>query len=220
MPGHHFDAGQRVLDLVRDRGGHLAERRQPIAQAFALLELLDARQVLEEQRRAGDLAVLVLDLRERVADHFARALQPQLGAVGQMRQDRTRRRRCAQTSGRSLRTWAKGRPMSVVLRRESQNPVGDVVHDGDAAVAGHREDPVPEIPDEIAVKAVRRGAAAGAGAGCAFERPLAAAWTARRRGSRGFSDRHSGCRPARTGSRLGRQYCNRPILASQGLLHE
>ncbi len=50
---HHLDAGERVLDLVRDRRGHLAERRQAIAQPLALLELFDARQVLEEQRRAG-----------------------------------------------------------------------------------------------------------------------------------------------------------------------
>ena len=50
--GHDLDAGQRVLDLVRDRRGHLAERRQPIAQPLAFFDLLDARQVLEEQRRA------------------------------------------------------------------------------------------------------------------------------------------------------------------------
>ena len=50
--GHHLDAGQRVLHLVRDARGHLAERRQPIAQPLAFLELLDPRQVLEEQRRA------------------------------------------------------------------------------------------------------------------------------------------------------------------------
>ena len=50
--GHDLDAGERVLDFVRDRRGHLAERRQPVAQPLALFELLDARQVLEEQRRA------------------------------------------------------------------------------------------------------------------------------------------------------------------------
>ena len=50
--GHDLDAGERVLDLVRDRRGHLAERRQPVAQPLALFELLDARQVLEEERRA------------------------------------------------------------------------------------------------------------------------------------------------------------------------
>ena len=50
--GHDLDARQRILDLVRDRRGHLAERRQAVAQALPLLDLLDARQVLEEQRRA------------------------------------------------------------------------------------------------------------------------------------------------------------------------
>ena len=50
--GHHFDAGQRVLQLVRDAGGHLAERGEPIAQPLALLELFDLRQILEEQHRA------------------------------------------------------------------------------------------------------------------------------------------------------------------------
>ena len=103
-PGHHFDAGQRVLDFVRNRRRHLAERRQPIAQPLPFLELLDARQVLEKQRGAGDLAVLRPDLRQRVADHFAGALQPQLGAIRQMREIERTRRRCAQTSGRSFRT--------------------------------------------------------------------------------------------------------------------
>ena len=86
QPGHHLDAGQRVLDFVRDRRGHLAERGQPIAQPLALLELLDARQVLEEERRADVAPARVLDERQRVADHLAGVLQPQLGAVGQVRQ--------------------------------------------------------------------------------------------------------------------------------------
>ena len=74
MPGHDLDAGQRVLDFVRDGRGHLAERRQPVAQPLALLELLDPRQVLEEQRRARDLARGVAHLRQRVADDPAGAL--------------------------------------------------------------------------------------------------------------------------------------------------
>ena len=57
--GHHLDAGQRVLHLVGDRRGHLAERGEPVAQPLALLELLDPGQVLEEQRRADDAAALV-----------------------------------------------------------------------------------------------------------------------------------------------------------------
>ena len=50
--GHDLDAGERILQLVRDAGRHLAERRQPIPQPLALLELLDLRQVLEEHDRA------------------------------------------------------------------------------------------------------------------------------------------------------------------------
>ena len=41
--GHDLDAGERILHLVRDRRRHLAERGEPIAQPFALLELLDPR---------------------------------------------------------------------------------------------------------------------------------------------------------------------------------
>ena len=50
--GHHFDAGQRILQLVRDARRHFAERGQPIAQPLAFLLLLDLRQVLEEHHRA------------------------------------------------------------------------------------------------------------------------------------------------------------------------
>ena len=56
--GHHLDAGERILQLVRDAGRHLAERGQPIAQPLALLELFDLRQVLEEHHRADQRAPL------------------------------------------------------------------------------------------------------------------------------------------------------------------
>ena len=45
--------------------------------------------------------------------------------------------------------------MSVGLRRESEDPVGDLVHDRDPAVPGHRDHAVAEVPDEVAVEAVR-----------------------------------------------------------------
>ena len=98
--GHDLDAGERVLDFVRDRRRHLAERGEPVAQALALFELLDARQVLEEERRADVAPARVLDLRQRVADHLAGVLQPQLGAVGQVRQLEGARRRCARRRAR------------------------------------------------------------------------------------------------------------------------
>ena len=50
--GHHLDSGERVLDLVRDDCRHLTDGRQPVAEPLALFQLLDARQVLEEHRRA------------------------------------------------------------------------------------------------------------------------------------------------------------------------
>ncbi len=59
--GHDLDARERILDLVRDRRRHLAERRQAVAKPIAFLDLLDARQVLEEERRADERAVVVVD---------------------------------------------------------------------------------------------------------------------------------------------------------------
>jgi hypothetical protein len=82
-PGHHLDAGERVLQLVRDPGRHLPERREAIPQPLPLLQLLDLRQVLEEHRRANRSAPIVLDLRQRVPDDAIDILQPQLGAVWQ-----------------------------------------------------------------------------------------------------------------------------------------
>ena len=110
--GHDLDARERVLDLVRDRRGHLAERRQPVAQPLALFDLLDARQILEEQRRADHPAVVVVDVRQRVADRAARLAQPHLGAVRQvvaverLLQD-------ARHFGAVVSTSGNGRPMSV-----------------------------------------------------------------------------------------------------------
>ncbi len=152
--GHDFDAGERILDLVRNRGGHLAERREPIAQPLALFELLDARQVLEEECRAGQLTAQVAYLRQRVADHLAGALQPELGAVGQVRQlerprhDSRQFRLVLEDAGKRLADV--GRPGF-----EPENAVCDLVHDRDPAVARHCEDAVPEVPDEVAVEDVR-----------------------------------------------------------------
>ena len=59
-PGHDLDACEGILDFVRDRRRHLAERGQPIAQPLALLELLDPRQVLEKQRGADVASARIL----------------------------------------------------------------------------------------------------------------------------------------------------------------
>ena len=111
--GHHLDAGERVLDLVRDRRRHLAERRQPVAQALALFELLDAGQVLEEERRADVVAAR----RRGPATACSRSpcrscLQPQLGAVGQVRQLERAGEDARTRRGRRCSTSVKWRPMS------------------------------------------------------------------------------------------------------------
>ena len=81
---HDLDARERVLDFVRDGGGHLAERGQPIAKPIALLDLFDARQVLEEERRADERAAVVIDAREGVANRAAGLPESHLRAVGKV----------------------------------------------------------------------------------------------------------------------------------------
>ena len=46
---HDLNAGERVLHFVCDGGRHLAKRRQTVAKALALLELLDPGEILEEE---------------------------------------------------------------------------------------------------------------------------------------------------------------------------
>ena len=82
---------QRVADLVRDAGGHLADRREPLLNRRVALELLDRGDVLEGEQQPGasarrlqvrrgqadlDLAAAVgRPVAELVA---ARALRPQV----------------------------------------------------------------------------------------------------------------------------------------------
>ena len=98
--GHDLDPGERVLHFVRDGRRHLAERGQPVAQALALLELLDAGQVLEEERRADVAPARVLDVRQRVADHLARSSSAAARRGWAGARARTRRRRCARRRAR------------------------------------------------------------------------------------------------------------------------
>ena len=109
QPGHHLDARQRILQFVRDAGGHLAERRQPIAQALPLLCCSTCVRSLKNITAPIDPSCVVRHLRKRVADDAVDILQPQLGAVGQRRQlERADRARA--TSGRSRNTSLNGRP--------------------------------------------------------------------------------------------------------------
>ena len=53
----------------------LADGGEAIAQALALLDLLDVREVLEEERRADRLPIVIADERQRVADHGVGGLE-------------------------------------------------------------------------------------------------------------------------------------------------
>jgi len=80
--GHDLDAGERVLDFVRDGRGHFAERGEAIAEALALFELLDLCQVFEKERRAMRAALVVVDAGEGIADRLAGVAEPKLRAIG------------------------------------------------------------------------------------------------------------------------------------------
>ena len=134
--GHHLDARQRVLDLVRDRRGHFAEGRQPVAQPVALFHLLDARQVLEEQRGAHQHA------RRRRGCGRACSRWRGRSCAAAFRRGLAGRRvskaccRTWQTSGQSWSTSANGRPRSAGSGVRPEHAVGDVVHGGQVALIG------------------------------------------------------------------------------------
>ena len=58
--------------------------REPIAQPLPLLELFDPRQVLEEERRAGHLSVLVMHEAHGVPDDLSGGPQAKLRPVGEV----------------------------------------------------------------------------------------------------------------------------------------
>jgi hypothetical protein len=152
---HHFDAGQRVLQLVGDAGGHLAERGEAIPEPLALLELFDLGQILEEKHRANRHRAVVLDLRERVADHAVQLFQPHLGAIRQMAELEGARQH-TDDLGAGAEYLGK-RPTDVAgRRRQPEHPVGLVVHQRQRAVAAERDDAVAHAADDVAEKAVLR----------------------------------------------------------------
>ena len=151
--GHDFDARERVFHFVRDCGRHLAERHQSIAQALALFELFDLRQVLEEQRNAARAAPLVPDVRQRVADHLARRLETQLGAVGQMAQ-----LECAVQDSHHVGMFRQhdgevpaDSPLGAL---DLENPRRFAVHLGDVAVSRNRQHAIPHAGDEVPEEAI------------------------------------------------------------------
>ena len=165
-----------------------------------------------------------LDLRDRVADDLVGALQPQLGAVRQVRQ----LERAGDDAGdfRLALQHAGERAGRCRVRRcvQAEDPVGDVVHDGDAAVDGHGEDAVPQAPDEVAIELVGRDAADvrvvdARFAGLGRRRPGSVGAVPAVGGAR-LASRHriSGGTLAERGI-LGRQYCNCVLLVSQAHFH-
>ena len=77
---------------MRHHGSHFADRGEPIAEPLAFLDLLDVREVLEEERRADGVVFVIADERQRVADHLVGGFEPQFGTVWQrLSFQRTRR---------------------------------------------------------------------------------------------------------------------------------
>ena len=135
---HHLDAGQRVFHLVRDGRRHFAKRHQAVSQPLAFFHLLDFGQILEEHRDTGRATPLVVDARQRVADHLAARFQPQLGAIGQMAQ----LERVLQHP-HHVRMLAQhldeGTADGVRRALELEDAERFVVHFGNRAVAGNRQ---------------------------------------------------------------------------------
>jgi hypothetical protein len=151
--GHHFDTRQRIFHFVRNRGRHLAERDQPIAQPFTLFNLLDFRQVLEEDDDADRLPPLVAHMRQRVADHLAGRLQPELGAIGQMMQ-LERAVKHAHHIGVLRQHFAEVAPHRARGSPDLKNSAGLGVDFGHQPVARDRKHAVAHARDEVAEKAV------------------------------------------------------------------
>ena len=167
---HHFDARERVLDLVRDRGRHFAERHETVAQALALFELLDFREVLEKQRDTARSAALVFHVRQRVADHLVGRLEPQLGAVRQVAQleRAVEHAHDVRVLGEDFRKVTADGPRRSL---ELENSLRFRVDLGDQTVAGDRQHAVAHAGHELPKKAVglalqrpaSRGRLSGAG---------------------------------------------------------
>ena len=152
-PGHHLDAGQRVLDLVGDGRGHLAQRRQPIAQPFALLELFDPGEVLEEHRRADGHALAVADERQRVAEHLVGRRQAQLGAVGEEGQF-VGPGQHADDAGMGVEHLGERPPEVALAGRQAEDPARLVVDEHELAGPVDRQHAVAHVRNQVAEEGV------------------------------------------------------------------
>src|SRR6185503_3495453 len=154
------DAGQRVLQLVGDAGGHLAERGQPVAEPLLFLDLLDPGQVLEEEDGADRrVAAFVPDMRNRVADYAIEILQPELGAVRQVA-ELERAEHQSDDFGPLAQHVGEGATDVARRRGQAENPVRLVVHQRQGAVAPERDDSIAhtghQVPEEPVVGVLRR----------------------------------------------------------------
>ena len=146
--GLHFDAGERVLHLVGNGGGHLADGRQPVAQPFALLELFHPRQVLEEHRGADDRAFVIAHECQRVADDLARRAQAQFDAVRQKVQVED----CGQHPNDfgMFRQYLCSRTLQVRrVRRHAENAIGLFIDQGQSAVSRDGQHAVPYTGHDV-----------------------------------------------------------------------
>jgi hypothetical protein len=138
---------------MRDGGGHLAEGGESVAQPVALFHLLNAGQVLEEQRRPHQPPVIVVNPGEGVADGTARLAQAHFGAVGEVvgvegaLEDLTDFRAVVQDFGE--------RPAEVArIGPQAEHPVPDIVDGGQRAFVGDGDDASAEVEDQVAEETV------------------------------------------------------------------
>ena len=151
--GEHLDAGERILDFVRHHRRHLADGGQPIAQALALFHLFDVGQVLEKERRAHRLAVLVAHQRQRVADHRIGGLQAQFRAVGE-RLQLERAAEDADDVGVLMEDVGIRGADDVVAGLEREQAAGFVVENDEAALAVDGQDAIAHVRHQMAEKCV------------------------------------------------------------------
>jgi hypothetical protein len=150
---HHFDAGERILQLVRDARGHLAERRQAVAQALALDELFHLGEILEEHHAADSRSLIVAHLRQRVPDDTIEILEPQLCAVRQVA-ELERARQHADDRGPFAQHFHEGAADVRGMSRQRENPVRLVVHQRERAVAPEGDDAVAQAVDDVTEEAI------------------------------------------------------------------
>ena len=151
QPRHHLNAGERVLDLVRDRRRHLAQGGQAITQSLPLFQLLDPGQVLEEQRRARHAPLAVHDPAQRVPDRLARRSEPQLRAVRQRRVGEGQREYVRQVVV-AAQDVVKRLADVLRVRVQTEDAIRGIVQFHDRPVAPDQEHSVAQAVDDVPIE--------------------------------------------------------------------